>query len=1295
MAEATSPPSLNAEERFAKLLAVDEPDLAPEPAADTASSEEDDDSSSNSAPEEQAKMETKQPQEDIAACEDNQLSHDSSADLSIETSKQAIAQQDAVVAVESPSNHEQSNQHEEDIEDEQEEAEAEDAEALDRRMTYIGEGLLDVGGMDAIDRLSDLSSYSDLENITTSTADDDEKKVADVTRHMSIDEHSELPSTTADDLSADTTATASVDSSQTTSASVSAPSPATSKLQAFLAKGNEQKPVSTTKPAPVAPQPQPLPTMFRALPTPPHTQTKPVTPAAAVPAKKSQLPTVAIENRRSKLLDFLANDIGERYLDGVYQEETREEVYESTDDEVEGAAVSTKSALEQEQGRQRRTKRANSKLLAFLAEERGEKLHKVERGSEDAQRNSTSSETSSTSLSDDHHHAQPKQTSKLLDFVAKVVPEKPKFVIFDPADAVSPTEELEHLVAEEAQKKKKKREDRERARAKVLACLAEENSHEAPTTIAQSKPASSTVKSVDETKVQREKVVDRYGREGLLDFLDRTEAAQQQRIRWATSSSRNSSSSRSGASSPSSSTSSSPKSTVVPPTTPPASASYIQRVAVVTTQSPPPPVAQAPAPSRPVLHAGNRLTSFLSKITSKASHSPPPKKDESKEPRRAPQVPPRHESPPPQAQAQAQAAKPVAAPATPEKSSSPSTSSSPVASSPQAVASSVAESAVVVAEDAVVKKHERTAKMQPVLSALSQISQTCATNELNDVAIARITTLLGSISQIVKDDLQKGVLRPVRRWSNASSASPSWVKSGKEIEEFDRKHAVAMAVSSSSNAATATASVPQTPETPALLERNSELKVTVAPTVLQSFNAFEGAQNLLEIVATFHQLLADCGLTDLKLAQPWGVYDHVKAAVGSKLGFRQKQLFKLLDAKFSGDVYNKKPAARKRVCVIGAGPVGLRAAVEMALLGAQVVVLEKRKHFSRENILHLWPWVVQDLTSLGAKVLFPQFCHSTAYFHVGTRQLQCILLKVALLLGVTFFPSTSFDGIAHPDSIDSGRRPFYTIVTKPQIPWMEFTAVLGACGTQDRLSDQARIKRFVFSRKEAIGLVCYFPNHGTTEEKSVAEFSWTIQFKQQLFAKMREIGVDLENIVYYRGEMHYLVMTPKRQNLLDQGVLKLDYPNVADLVLDDNINKPVLHAYLKRVVDFCQIPQKEEFSRVRIFDFSSRTRADKAASILSSKGKKLYVGLIGDSLMEPFWPEGLGTCRGFLSALDGCWMVAQAGFRSDEQLLADRELAYRVIQHVSGFRRDDLQKNVRKYSVDPKTRYVVKFPQLC
>jgi Succinate dehydrogenase/fumarate reductase, flavoprotein subunit len=86
------------------------------------------------------------------------------------------------------------------------------------------------------------------------------------------------------------------------------------------------------------------------------------------------------------------------------------------------------------------------------------------------------------------------------------------------------------------------------------------------------------------------------------------------------------------------------------------------------------------------------------------------------------------------------------------------------------------------------------------------------------------------------------------------------------------------------------------------------------------------------------------------------------------------------------------------VLIIGAGPCGLRAAIEAQLLGAKVVVLEKRDRFSRNNVLHLWPFVIHDLKSLGAKKFFGKFC-AGSIDHISIRQLQCILMKVALILG--------------------------------------------------------------------------------------------------------------------------------------------------------------------------------------------------------------------------------------------------------------------------------------------------------
>lgn len=87
--------------------------------------------------------------------------------------------------------------------------------------------------------------------------------------------------------------------------------------------------------------------------------------------------------------------------------------------------------------------------------------------------------------------------------------------------------------------------------------------------------------------------------------------------------------------------------------------------------------------------------------------------------------------------------------------------------------------------------------------------------------------------------------------------------------------------------------------------------------------------------------------------------------------------------------------------IIGAGPCGLRTAVELSFMGARVVLLEKRDSFSRNNVLHLWPFTIHDLRGLGAKKFYGKFCagsidhisesviHYTSLIHIpGSRQLH-------------------------------------------------------------------------------------------------------------------------------------------------------------------------------------------------------------------------------------------------------------------------------------------------------------------
>lgn len=137
------------------------------------------------------------------------------------------------------------------------------------------------------------------------------------------------------------------------------------------------------------------------------------------------------------------------------------------------------------------------------------------------------------------------------------------------------------------------------------------------------------------------------------------------------------------------------------------------------------------------------------------------------------------------------------------------------------------------------------------------------------------------------------------------------------------------------------------------------------------FDAFIAASQFLETLEVFSKL---CKSVNIEPTDYQNTFQLLKARLTS---WKCQTLWKKLDKRAELDTYKKKPCGKNNVLVIGCGPCGLRFAVEAALLGAKVVVLEKRNSFSRNNVLHLWPFLICDLKNLGAKKFFGRFCAGT------------------------------------------------------------------------------------------------------------------------------------------------------------------------------------------------------------------------------------------------------------------------------------------------------------------------------
>ncbi|XP_073078541.1 F-actin-monooxygenase MICAL3 isoform X18 [Manis javanica] len=480
------------------------------------------------------------------------------------------------------------------------------------------------------------------------------------------------------------------------------------------------------------------------------------------------------------------------------------------------------------------------------------------------------------------------------------------------------------------------------------------------------------------------------------------------------------------------------------------------------------------------------------------------------------------------------------------------------------------------------------------------------------------------------------------------------------------------------------------------------------------FDRFVQATTCKGTLRAFREL---CDHLELKPKDYHSFYHKLK----SKLSYwKAKALWAKLDKRGSHKDYRKGRACTNTKClIIGAGPCGLRTAIDLSLLGAKVVVVEKRDAFSRNNVLHLWPFTIHDLRGLGAKKFYGKFC-AGAIDHISIRQLQLILLKVALILGIEIHVNVEFQGLVQPPEDQENERIGWRALVHPKthpVSEYEFEVIIGGDGRRNTLAGTgprpsvwfmagwsaalsqrwgAGFRRKEFRGKLAIAITANFINRNTTAEAKVEEISGVaFIFNQKFFQELREAtGIDLENIVYYKDDTHYFVMTAKKQSLLDKGVIVHDYADTELLLSRENVDQEALLNYAREAADFStqqQLPSLDfainHYGQpdVAMFDFTCMYASENAALVREQNGHQLLVALVGDSLLEPFWPMGTGIARGFLAAMDSAWMVRSWSLgASPLEVLAERESIYRLLPQTTP---ENVSKNFSQYSIDPVTRY--------
>eukprot|EP01103_Thecamoeba_quadrilineata_P007457 TRINITY_DN17333_c0_g1_i1.p1 TRINITY_DN17333_c0_g1~~TRINITY_DN17333_c0_g1_i1.p1 ORF type:complete len:788 (+),score=168.81 TRINITY_DN17333_c0_g1_i1:19-2382(+) len=446
------------------------------------------------------------------------------------------------------------------------------------------------------------------------------------------------------------------------------------------------------------------------------------------------------------------------------------------------------------------------------------------------------------------------------------------------------------------------------------------------------------------------------------------------------------------------------------------------------------------------------------------------------------------------------------------------------------------------------------------------------------------------------------------------------------------------------------------------------------------FDQFTLADDILSTLAVYEQMKKEMEDYEKSELKDLGSvpYQKMKAFYYNC----RPNLWATLDRKVGEEVYKETPCSHLTTLVVGAGPAGLRFAIEAALLGSRVTVIEKRNHFTRNNVLHVWKSSISDLVSLGAKTIAPRFC-TGAIDHVEIKKLQLVLLKIALIVGVEMRTLTELKEIGVPVKLTSEGK-------DEDFPC---DVLVGADGEHSVVTEKAAFDTKTFRAGFAIGITANFVNTFTSDELKLEEFGLISYARKDFFEDLQKnFQITLENLVYYRENTHYFVMTATKQSLLARGVLKSDQETLAALLLDSNIDREKLCDYVRDIANSVGLPSTCEFATdhhqmadTAIFDFTKKASCTSPAKILNFGDKKLLVSVIGDALVAPFWPLGTGANRAILSALDTAFLLTKFNPGVDlDQLMKQQLDIFKLMENSAP---ETLVDQYSKWTIDPNTRY--------